>query len=167
MRKYIIIRPFQFIAVHMSRVSCQKGPTRHAYAWQIGPFWQDTLDVSEWTGQSMCPLVVMTSSYSRRDNAKHLGTSKIWHSILVNFSLRIYHFQALQWVWNSQTFCRKPQYCYTANKTCIIREGVGHTSSCCTALGQTWCTISELWHILARSDILSQFEHIWRRIQHL
>ena len=20
-------------------VSCQKGPTRHAYAWQIGPFW--------------------------------------------------------------------------------------------------------------------------------
>ena len=27
-----------------SMVSCQKGPTRHAYAWQIGPFWQDTLD---------------------------------------------------------------------------------------------------------------------------
>ena len=22
-----------------------KGPTRHAYAWQIGPFWQDILDV--------------------------------------------------------------------------------------------------------------------------
>ena len=27
-------------------VSSQKGPTRHAYAWQIGPFWQDTLDMS-------------------------------------------------------------------------------------------------------------------------
>ena len=27
-------------------VSCQKGPTRHAYAWQIGPFWQDKLDFS-------------------------------------------------------------------------------------------------------------------------
>ena len=26
-------------------VSCQKGPTRHAYAWQIGPFQQDTHDV--------------------------------------------------------------------------------------------------------------------------
>ena len=26
-----------------SMVSLQKGPTRHAYAWQIGPFWQDTL----------------------------------------------------------------------------------------------------------------------------
>ena len=25
-------------------VSCQKGPTRHAYAWQIGPFYQDTLE---------------------------------------------------------------------------------------------------------------------------
>ena len=34
-----ILSPF------MSRVSCQKGPTRHAYAWQIGPFWQDILDV--------------------------------------------------------------------------------------------------------------------------
>ena len=29
----------------ISRVSCQKGPTRHAYAWQIGPFWPDTLDI--------------------------------------------------------------------------------------------------------------------------
>ena len=28
----------------LSRVSCQKGPTRHVYAWQIGPFWQDTPD---------------------------------------------------------------------------------------------------------------------------
>ena len=30
---------------HKSMVSCQKGPTRHAYAWQIGPFWQNTLEV--------------------------------------------------------------------------------------------------------------------------
>ena len=34
---------------HILSVSCQKGPTRHAYAWQIGPFWQDTLDMThEW-----------------------------------------------------------------------------------------------------------------------
>ena len=32
-------------AAHILVVSCQKGPTRHAYAWQIGPFWQDTLDL--------------------------------------------------------------------------------------------------------------------------
>ena len=31
--------------VNISMVSCQKGPTRHAYAWQVGPFWQDTLDM--------------------------------------------------------------------------------------------------------------------------
>ena len=39
----------------MSRVSCQKGPTHHAYAWQIGPSWQDTLDVcvNEWTKGQM------------------------------------------------------------------------------------------------------------------
>ena len=30
--------------IHISMASCQKGSTRHAYAWQIGPFWQDTLD---------------------------------------------------------------------------------------------------------------------------
>ena len=28
--------------VAISRAPCQKGPTRYAYASQIGPFWQDT-----------------------------------------------------------------------------------------------------------------------------
>ena len=28
-------------------VSCKKGPTRHACAWQIGPFSQDTLDIQD------------------------------------------------------------------------------------------------------------------------
>ena len=27
------------IAHGVSMVSCQRGPTRHAFAWQIGPFW--------------------------------------------------------------------------------------------------------------------------------
>ena len=31
---------------HTSRVSCQKGPTRHAYIRQIGPFWQGILDMT-------------------------------------------------------------------------------------------------------------------------
>ena len=30
---------------YISMVPCQKGPTRHAYAWQIGPFGQDTIDM--------------------------------------------------------------------------------------------------------------------------
>ena len=29
----------------ISMVSCQKGPTRYAYAWQIRLFWQDILDI--------------------------------------------------------------------------------------------------------------------------
>ena len=38
-------------------VSCQKGPTRHAYAWQIGPFWQDTLDMCQWIGLALVPTM--------------------------------------------------------------------------------------------------------------
>ena len=34
-----------FYLLLISMVSCQKGPTRHAYAWQMGPFWHDTLDM--------------------------------------------------------------------------------------------------------------------------
>ena len=30
---------------NISRVSCQKGPICHAWAWRVGPFWQDTLDM--------------------------------------------------------------------------------------------------------------------------
>ena len=33
-------RPDKKQTWHMSMVSCQKGPTHHAYAWQIGPFWR-------------------------------------------------------------------------------------------------------------------------------
>ena len=49
----------------ISRVSCQKGPNRHAYAWQIGPFWQDTLEMAHYM-----PYVVeinddLTSVYKR------------------------------------------------------------------------------------------------------
>ena len=36
---------YEFAILPVSMVSYQKGPTRHAYAWQIGPFWQDTLDI--------------------------------------------------------------------------------------------------------------------------
>ena len=41
----------------ISRVSCQKGPTRHAYAWQIGPFWQDTLVMEH--GQVITILLIV------------------------------------------------------------------------------------------------------------
>ena len=41
--KAVILKQDYFI--YISRVSCQKGLTRYDYAWQIGPFWQDTLDL--------------------------------------------------------------------------------------------------------------------------
>ena len=40
-----------------SMVSCQKGPTRHAYAWQIGPFWQDTLVIYRYVWSVSIPLM--------------------------------------------------------------------------------------------------------------
>ena len=42
------LRPLSLAEINeyiISKVSCQKGPTRHACAWQIGPIWQDTLDI--------------------------------------------------------------------------------------------------------------------------
>ena len=59
----------QLLIPHISMVSCQKGPTRHAYAWQIGPFWQDTLD---YMGHKLghhcvcrCPGTVMCQDINR------------------------------------------------------------------------------------------------------
>ena len=52
------------IETHISRVSCQKGPTRHAYAWQIGPFWQDTLDIAVRRLVTWCPACSMSLSFT-------------------------------------------------------------------------------------------------------
>ena len=43
-------------------VSCQKGPIYHASAWRVGPFWQDTLDMSMKFTQSFRELWDITSS---------------------------------------------------------------------------------------------------------
>ena len=42
---YIISYGNKNMRTNTSIVPCQKGLTRHAYAWQIGRFWQDTLDI--------------------------------------------------------------------------------------------------------------------------
>ena len=42
------VKPFSqtLLIYHLiSMVSCQKGPICHAYAWQIGSFWQDALAI--------------------------------------------------------------------------------------------------------------------------
>ena len=41
---------------HISRVSCQKGPICHAYAWRVGPFWQDTIDYTVYVNNHAWPF---------------------------------------------------------------------------------------------------------------
>ena len=38
--------------VPTSRVSCQKGHICYAYAWRVGPFWQDTIDIAKTVGST-------------------------------------------------------------------------------------------------------------------
>ena len=71
----------------ISRVSCQKGPTRHAYAWQIGPFWQDTLDmIWMWFNDSNMWFCRIENFHTGEINEQmfndpHPGTSKVNSSI--------------------------------------------------------------------------------------
>ena len=109
-----IFKTLQVPVPNISMVSCQKGPTRHAHAWQIGPFWQDTLDIRD-------PSMVTTVSADdiagtcclqtsvdindleyiiqdgRRDRAKSRGTQSCYYEATnVMLSLTV----ALTWVWH-------------------------------------------------------------------
>ena len=55
----------------LSRVYCKKGPTHHAYAWQIGSFWQDSLDI--WAILTRLLLFKMWWYYNKFDSTKSLG----------------------------------------------------------------------------------------------
>ena len=57
-------------------VSCQKGPTRHVYAWQIGPFWQDTLGI--WINDSLVHWSICVSL-----NLNGIIGDKAWHIVLI------------------------------------------------------------------------------------
>ena len=61
-----------------SMVSCHKGPTCHAYAWQIGPFWQDTIDIFyiiPWHWQSSWSW--KSSSLTHWGRVTHICVSKL------------------------------------------------------------------------------------------
>ena len=45
-------------------VSCQKGPTRHAYVWQIGSFWQDTLEMANSNALQSTAMTALLLCYS-------------------------------------------------------------------------------------------------------
>ena len=73
---------------HISRVSCQKGPTRHAYAWQIGPFWQDTLDIDKVIGQtndSGKPTCVRTCAWPEPQRTSSMSVT--WFLLVTNHCL--------------------------------------------------------------------------------
>ena len=49
-------------------VSCQKGRTRHAYAWQIGPFWQDTHEVHKQFQWMLAPCLTLRTRWRFCEN---------------------------------------------------------------------------------------------------
>ena len=84
-------------------VSCQKGPTRHAHAWQIGPFGQDTLDICiDWQ------LLECTGQYSSS-----------WCCV----SLRYWGISSyVNWLYNSYV----QGFCELMHRNCMhntVREG--------------------------------------------
>ena len=72
-------------AIYIARASCQKGPTHHAYALQIGRFWQDTPDKADNVQKRPCEFQdspVIWLIMPRKANQAHLGilpvTEKNW-----------------------------------------------------------------------------------------
>ena len=59
-----------------SMVSCQRGPTRHASAWQIGPFWQDTLEIRPC--RKTATQLLYSESHLSHKSVCNLGEWKIW-----------------------------------------------------------------------------------------
>ena len=62
-----------------SMVSCQKGPTRDAYAWQIGPFWQDTLEMFHFIVYRFMMTILPNTLYHRIPLLWHPYNSYVSH----------------------------------------------------------------------------------------
>ena len=112
----------------MWRVSCQKGPTRHAYAWQIGPFWQDTLDIhGAWLSSPFSAdykvrhvffqvLLIITTlmTYSLQDdtiqNEPEMAYCQLdsWEQISVEFESEFYHIHSWKLTWKCHLQRRQP-----------------------------------------------------------
>ena len=101
----------------ISMVSCQKGPTCHACAWQIGPFWQDTLviwksfpcyDIISWPGrwcmshQHLSSKTVMLSTLTTHFTLHTYSKSYVWYLDMTG----------QDWVWIKYTLPSTP-FCTT------------------------------------------------------
>ena len=86
----------RYIFFLISMVSCQKGPTRHAYAWQIGHFWQDTLDIflhmySPWTTAFTCRWHLVGEAIHLRPAQSSAGSPMIMGMEAIEQHLRERH----------------------------------------------------------------------------
>ena len=106
--------------MYRSMVTCQKGPTRHAYARQIGPFWQVTLDDKDWSHPSRNKE---TGSPFLRQNALHCWIL-LWHFMgtIENF------IKSLQYKWiDVSSFQRE-----IISSDHEIASSLDHTLTCVT-----------------------------------
>ena len=86
----------------ISRVSCKKGPTHHAYAWNIGPFWQDTLDM-HWP---VCVIRMVSSALApnRCHGINNSPADSIMASYELPYAIRIMLQQLTLNVWGGPSY---------------------------------------------------------------
>ena len=80
---FIVIYGFIHKSFYISMVSCPKGLIRHACAWQIGPFRQDTLDLfagNLWRGYCVFhPIMIhVIACISQLEIMLQLGDHSLW-----------------------------------------------------------------------------------------
>ena len=137
----------------ISRVSCQKGPNRHAYAWQIGPFWQDTLFIWD------CSLLYLACLYRCHSAIMCQGICRHSHNYVPIHpwfyeSLFVSHFSHIdgpsQVIQNGQLDFSRSFFMWQMNK--FWRIG--------TSLGLTWGNrFYQIWHV--RQQILPIWRLFW------
>ena len=76
------------ISVHVSMVSCQTGPTRHAYAWQIGPFSRIPSVSNRTCQKSPDPVEVAHPTDCKPNSSKMCVTGFSWANSLIDPSGR-------------------------------------------------------------------------------
>ena len=77
-------------------VSCKKGPTRHAYALQIGPFLQDTLDL--WLSLLSVFPDCLPSMFSMFSSLLLLSYDGMLHGTLGNSAWNLVGVMLLLWI---------------------------------------------------------------------
>ena len=87
-------------------VSCQKDPTRHAYAWQIGALWQDTLDIPSLNVYFVyADMHVFTKSLVNQTEHRFFEFYLLYRSFKVYHDINILFLMALVILMNHRMHC--------------------------------------------------------------